>query len=369
MAIAVTPPAPTTAAQNVYAGCLIVPDDSIYNTPIDTLAVHPDSAAWIAQSLMVGSVGVSFGESWGVNLVDNSVTPTAMTFHYTTAKNGILYPLLTGNNRTRETGSYTTDGNNDHHMITLNRQNCHWYETYQDNLTGSVVPTPAPYAASGWDYLGTSYTQPADGTTDAAGLPLMPLTVHLSEMQAGAIHHAMRFTSCQGCISHLALWPATGSTAYSEFSAPMGSRWRLKASYDDSKLSAKARIITTALKTYGMFLSDIGGISQVQISQDINLDPSARAAFNEVATANITQDAFEIVDESSLMISPDSHQAQGGTPTSTPVLVGTTSPVFYPQSGTSYQLPSWVNGSSDQIVVWSLVSGAGAVTKWPAVKK
>jgi hypothetical protein len=351
------------AAQHIYAGCLVAPDDSVFNTPINTLPVHANSAAWIAQSLSVGSVGVSFGESWGVNLVDNSVTPTAMTFHYMTASNGILYPLLTGNNRTRENGSYTTDGNNDHHMITLNRQTCHWYETYQDNLTGSVTPTPAAYAASGWDYLSTSYTQPTDGTTDAAGLPLMPLTVHLSEMQAGAIHHAMRFTSCQGCISHQALWPATGSTAYSDVSAPMGSRWRLKASYDDSKLSAGAQVITTALKTYGMILADIGGMSQIQISQDVNLDPSEMAAFNEVGSAHITQDNFEIVDESGLMISTASHQALGGTPTDTPVLVGTTSPVIYPQAGTSYQLPSWVDGSSDQTVIWSLVSGAGAISQ------
>ena len=285
-----------------------------------------------------------------------------MTFHYTTSKNGALYPLPTGNNRTRENGSYTTDGNNDHHMITLNYQTCHWYETYQDNLTNSVSPAPAPYAASGWDYSGTSYAQPTDGATDAAGLPLMPLTVHLSEMQAGAIHHALRFTSCAGCISHVALWPAIGSTAYSTPSAPMGSRWRLKASYDDSKLSAKARIITTALKIYGMMLSDIGGISQIQTAQDINLNPSIKAAFSEVTSAHITQDQFEIVDESSLMLSSHSHQAKGGTPTSVPVLVGTPSPVIFPQSGMSYQLTSWVNGSSNQNVAWSLVSGAGAVT-------
>ena len=357
-----TLPVPTTAAQNAYAGCLVAPDDSVFNTPVDTLPVHVNSAEWISQSLAIGSVGVSFGGSWDVNLVDNSVTPTAMTFHYTTASNGVLYPLLTGNHRTREGGSYTTDGNNDHHMITLNRQTCHWYETYQDNLTGSVTPTPAPYAASGWDYLGSSYTQPSDGTTDAAGLPLMPLTVHLSEMQAGAIHHAMRFTSCAGCISHVALWPATGSTAYSASSAPMGSRWRLKASYDDSKLSAKARIITTALKTYGMILADIGGISQIQIAQDLNLDPSASAAFGEVGAAKITQDQFEIVDESGLMISANSSQARGGTLSSAPVLVGTTSPVIFPQSGQTYQLPSWVNGSSDQTAVWSMLSGAGSIT-------
>lgn len=360
---AFSPPPPTNPAQNAYAGCLVAPDDSVFNTPIDNLPVHPNSAAWIAQSLSIAPVGVSFGEAWGVNIVDNSVTPSAMTFYYTTANNNKLYPLLKGNNRTRETGAVTSAAtNNDHHMITLNRQTCHWYETYNDNLTESVTPEPAPYATSGWDYLGTSYTQPTDGTTDAAGLPLMPLTVHLSEMQAGAIHHAMRFTTCAGCVSGGFLWPATGSTGYSASSAPMGSRWRLKASYDDSHLSPKARIITTALKSYGMILADRGGISQVQVAQDITLDPSASAAFGEVAGANITQSDFEVVDESSLMLSANSSQAKGGTPTSAPVLPGTPSPVLFVQAGTSYQLTSWVNGASDQTVLWSLASGAGSVT-------
>jgi len=436
-----TPPASTETAQNAYAGCLVAANDSIFNTPITALPVHANSPLWIAQSLAIAKVGVTFGEAWDVNLVDNSVAPTPMTFRYTPNSNGVRYPLIKGNARTREGGAVTSDGNNDHHMITLNRQTCHWYETYQDYWT-SLTPPIGFSAQSGWDYLGTSYAQPTNGTTDAAGLPLMPLTIHLSEMQAGAIRHAMRFTSCAGCISNDVLWPATYSTAYAPTAAPMGSRWRLKASYSADGIvsvtipaypnnglynsgtqptvavtgcniapvltvnegynyvssvtvnnpgsgcvnpvvvwsggsgsvhippvgatanmhSPGALVILTALKQYGMILADIGGISQVQIAQDVNLDPSASAAFVEVGAAKITQDQFEIVDEASLMLSVNSSQARFAPPANQPVLVGVPSPVIYPQAGMSYQLQSWVNGSTNQSVNWTLLSGSGSVT-------
>ena len=137
-------------------------------------------------------------------------------------------------NKKRETGSFSTDGNNDHHVLTVNHQTCRFYETYQDG-------DPDPYCAtctanSGWSYASTSYAQPASpdsggGTTDAAGLPLSPLTLHLSEIQAGAVNHALRFTSCLGCISGTGIWPAVGSTGGQLGAPPMGARFRLKARF------------------------------------------------------------------------------------------------------------------------------------------
>src|ERR1035441_8831128 len=113
-----TLPASTEIAQNAYAGCLVAPNDSIFNAPITSLPVHASSAFWIAQSLAIAKVGVTFGEAWDVNVVDNSVAPTPMTFRYTPNSNGVRYPLIKGNARTREGGAVTSDGNNDHHMIT-----------------------------------------------------------------------------------------------------------------------------------------------------------------------------------------------------------------------------------------------------------
>lgn len=380
--------APSVKAQNSVAGCQVLPADSVYSTPVDKLPVHEKSAAWIEQSMKVAPVAVAFGEAWGHNIVDNSLPPTRMTFYYTKLRDGAMYQILSGSNRNRETGALTTDGGNDHHMITVNRQTCRFYETYHDYTTG--LSPEAPYKAnSGYDYTSASYEQPkgqeGGGSTDAAGLPLMPLTVHLSEWEAGKIDHALRFTSCAGCISSPALWPAVGSTAATPGAAPMGSRWRLKSSFKISSFSPKAKVILTALQQYGMILADVGGLQQVQVDDDINLDPELNAALGEIQRGHIVQSNFDIVDESSFMVSTassrvnpengfvkppnfvqiDGVDAKGKKVlipvTVQPILVGTPHEVLYVQAGTSYQIPSWVNNNTDQQVTWSLVSGPGSI--------
>lgn len=370
------------AGANNIGGCEVLPLDSVFTTRIDTLPVHASSAQWIAQSVKVASVAISIGQSWGVNIVDNTVTPTLMSFYYTTLRNGSYYPLLTGNARTREGGSITTDGGTDHHMVTVNRESCHFYETYHDYLTGYDA-SQAYNANSGYDYTSSTYSQPVSasggGTTDAAGLPLTPLTVHLSELQAGVINHALRFTSCAGCISSTPMWPAVGSTASVSTAAPMGSRWRLKSTFDTSTFSMETQTILIALQHYGMMLADIGGINQIQFDQDTNLDPNMPSVQAELQAAGVSQSDFDIIDESSLMVSPGSSQALGTNSSILtgsdskgnmitvpiavqPILIGVSTPVIYPQAGTSYTLPSWVNGTSNQNVNWTLTSGVGSVT-------
>lgn len=380
----VTYSAPALRAQNSVAGCQVLPSDSVYTTPVDKLPVHSQSAAWIAQSLGVSPVGIRFGESWGHNIVDNKLVPTTMKFYYSTGLNGAQYQLLGGNNRNRETGAIATDGGNDHHMVTINHETCHFYETYHDYLSGLES---SPFTAnSGYDYLSSRYDQPTDATTDAAGLPLLPLTVHLSEFESGAINHALRFTSCVGCISSPALWPALGSTANTPGAAPMGSRWRLKASFDISHFSPKAQVVLAALQKYGMILADIGSMQDVQVDDDINQDVTLAGALGEIAGARITQDQLEVVDESSFVTSPKSSRvnpsngfnpppnyvvlngvdASGNTLTIPisiqPVLVGTPNEWLTIQAGTSYQIPAWVNNAASQAVTWAVTSGPGVIS-------
>src|SRR5206468_2384613 len=113
----------------------------------------------------------------------------------------------------------------------------------------------------------------------------------------------LRFTSCAGCINAPALWPAVGSTAATPGAAPMGSRWRLKASFDISRFSPNAQVVLKALQQYGMILADIGMMQQVQVDDDVNQDPALAGALGEISGGQITQDKFEIVDESSFMVS------------------------------------------------------------------
>lgn len=386
----VTYSAPSVKAENSIAGCQILPADTVYSTPIDKLPVHANSGEWIEHVLKIGAVGLTFGEAWGQNIVDNSLPPSTMTFYYSKMRNGAKFQLLSGNDRNREGGALTTDGGADHHMITINRQTCRFYETYHDYATG--LSPNSPYTAnSGYEYTASTYSQPigaaGGGTTDAAGLPLLPLTVHFSEWEAGAIHHALRFTSCVGCISSPPLWPAVGSSAATPGAPPMGSRWRLKSSFDTSRFSPKARVILAALQKYGMFLADVGGMQQVQVDDDINYDPALNAALGEIQGAHITQASFDIVDESSFIVSPASSRVNPTngyvTPANfaqlngvdrkghkisvpisiQPVLVGVPQEALLIQAGTPYQLKAWVNNASSQAVKWTLTSGPGTVSE------
>jgi len=85
----------------------------------------------------------------------------------------------------------------------------------------------------------------------------------------------------------------------------MGQRFRLKAGVDLSGFSPQVRVILTALKEYGMILSDNGGNWYVSGSVDSRWSGTLPA---EMATLHGSD--FEAVDVSGLMISSDSAQAK-----------------------------------------------------------
>jgi hypothetical protein len=97
-------------------------------------------------------------------------------------------------------------------------------------------------------------------SADAAGLPIMPGLVKLSEVQAGLITHAIRVTfnnSQQGYIP-----PAThaaGSQPLGGSYPPMGLRLRLKSSVSLAAYKGRASLpILTAMQTYGVIIADNG---------------------------------------------------------------------------------------------------------------
>ncbi len=351
----------TVRPQNSFAGCQIGENSSVFNTPIDQLPVHAKSSVWISN---IATAPLTIGPAWGVNVVDNSTPARKLKFHYTPDEDHKLFQIPQGIDRRRETGALTTDSNNDHHVIAINRETCHVYETYQDGIPGDGWN-----AASGYEYSSTSHAQP-QATTDAAGLPLLPLLLHLSEVNAGAVNHALRFTSCTGCIgSETYFWPATtpnGSTAPNR--PPMGTRLRLAAGFDISKFSPKAQVILTGLKKYGMFLADNGMSLQVQTSNDCNLDPTVGAALAEISGARIAASNFEVVDMSHLKVSNSSNLAKSaglakGASEAVGAIVGVADPVLVFQAGApALPLIAWVNQASNRAVTWVQTSGPGQIT-------
>lgn len=255
------------------AGCPVFPADNIWNVPVDTLPLDPNSDAYIA----------------------------------TIGANAYLHP---------DPGPYPIppdppieggpDSDGDRHVLIVERDNCILYELYD----AWPQPDGSWEAGSGATFdLNSHALRPAGWTSaDAAGLPILAGLVRYDEVASGEIRHAIRVTAPQTRREYI--WPArhyASSLTGSQY-PPMGQRFRLKADFDISGFSPEVQVILRALKKYGMMLADNGA------SWFISGHPDERWN-NDVLVSQLHQvkgSNFEAVDVSSLMVNPNSGQAGGG---------------------------------------------------------
>src|SRR6202022_1238050 len=85
---------------------------------------------------------------------------------------------------------------------------------------------------------------------------------------------------------------------------PMGARFRLSAGFNISGYSPQAQVVLRAMQHYGLILADNGSNWYFGGTADSSWPSSL---VDELKT--IPASAFDAVDESSLMVSPDSGQA------------------------------------------------------------
>ena len=125
-------------------------------------------------------------------------------------------------------------------------------------------------------------------------------------MLARKVEHAIRFTT--DVTDRRYLWPArhhAGSVSNPSY-PPMGARFRLKASYViANSLRGDTKAILQAMKRYGPVLADNGSPWYFQGTADTRWP---EALLDELK--DIPASAFEAVDTSSLMISPNSMQVK-----------------------------------------------------------
>ncbi|HEY1587859.1 MAG TPA: hypothetical protein VGH63_19300, partial [Polyangia bacterium] len=180
------------------------------------------------------------------------------------------------------------------------------YEMYQADITGGMA-TGGTFTGNClviWDLTKDYWANPStvgasfsrgDGCNgaDAADLPMATLILKTSEIQAGVINHAMRFTIPNDRIrADVYLHPAThlGGPTGGATTLPYGARIRLKASFDDSTLpSDAARVVSAALKKYGMFVAD-GGNPYISATDDI------ASVLAPTAIGSMQPSDFEMVD-------------------------------------------------------------------------
>jgi hypothetical protein len=369
-------------------GCQIGAPDSIFNTRVDNLPIHQRSAAWMAA---LPQQGISLDPSWGVNVIDNQTPSEKLVFNYTPTYNNMPFQIPAWPNLKRESGVFSDPRTDvDRHILAVNQQTCQVYEIYNNypaGTLGSQPPASTYTAQSGWQYNSVSYSLPTDGATDAAGMPLAPTTLDLDDIRSGVIRHAMRVTFSNGYIFPSFLWPAT-THAGAWGTVPYGTRFRLKAGFNISAFSATARIILTALKQYGMIISDGGANWDIVTATDLTEDRAVLAAMAEIANARGTLNAgqFEIVDESALMVNPFSSRVAYNngyvTPSAYAIVIandGVNPPVSVPialqgtglnapegggiwiQSGVSKALSVFSGGAANPAVRWSMSPALGTL--------
>jgi hypothetical protein len=306
LTLAAAQPAEGAARAIPGTPCAAFPTDSVWHADIRSLPVHPRSGQWLAHMSPTRKVHPDFGPSYGAQPVPYGIPVTVVAgthskvgvhFDYASESDKGPYPL--GSDTKIEGGS---SAQGDRHAVIIDKSTCRLYETFATRRSGTSW-----YAGSGaiWNLKSNTLRPRGWTSADAAGLPILPGLLRYDEVAAGTVDHAIRFTTDK--TNRAYLWPArhqAGSVSDASY-PPMGSRFRLKAGYSLSGLRPDTQTVLRAMKTYGLILADNGSPWYFQGTSD-NRWPSGLLD----QLKRVPASAFEAVDESRLMTSPDSGAAR-----------------------------------------------------------
>ncbi len=302
---AAQPLAAQPAMPGNIGGCPMFPADNIWNRDISDLPGNPNSPYLASIGLSTGlhpdfGSGLYNGEPMGIPYiaVPSSQPLVPITFEYAAESDPGPYPFPP--NVPIEGGPNSTG---DRHALVVQSGVCKLYETFATYPDGHGGWTAGSGAM--WN-LNSNALRPDTWTSaDAAGLPILPGLVRYDEVAAGAINHALRFTVDSSQRAYV--WPARhyASSDTNPALPPMGLRVRLKASVDISGYPPDVQVILTALKHYGMIVADNGSSWFISGTQDDRWNNDTLHTIGGIHGSD-----FEVVDESSLMIDPNSGQAR-----------------------------------------------------------
>jgi hypothetical protein len=279
------------------------PPDNIWNRNISALPTHTLSNNYITSIGLNDPVHPDFGSGlWnggpiGIPFVGVLGDQERVPIHYTEYPDESDPGPFPINPNAPIEGGPNSEG--DRHVLVVNTDDCTLYELYH----AYPQPDGSWNAGSGAKFdLSSHALRPAGWTSaDAAGLPILPGLVRYDEVASGTINHALRFTAPRTQRAYL--WPARhfASSSTDPNLPPMGLRVRLKASVNISGYPAEVRAILQALKSYGMFLADNGSPWFISGAPDERWNNDTLRALRNLRGAD-----FEAIDQSSLMIDPNS---------------------------------------------------------------
>lgn len=375
-------------AKNQTGPCQLFPNNHIFNTRVDSLPVHTQSAGWIT-SIARYNARISYDAAMPLNYVADDTPTVSHTFRYTPQNNGGGFWLPPLKDRSFQNGEYIP-AYADKHLLMIHPRTCDVQEVYNPYSVDRPAPANCANctAASGAKY-GSMQFDLLRGATDAAGLPIYTTTLRVEEIEralatGGSINHMIRVTLANALIAQAHVWPATAH-AYpygSETAIPYGAIFRLKASYTHPSKNPVTQLLVRQMKEHGLIVAD-GGISlALAIDNNVQLPEQIRAAIDEIRLSAITAGNLEAVDQSSLMIGPDTGEVRRDNPyvvpddfavviatdpatgqsTRTPVAlrgvtVGVPRVREHIQAGAApKRLTAWVNGVANTGVTWQMTS-------------
>jgi hypothetical protein len=284
-------------------GCPVFPANNVWHADVSALPVHPRSALWLATSGgaavklhpdfgWAGGTAAPYGIPYDIVGATYPRVPVALT--YADESDPGPYPL--GPDTTIEGGQ---DATGDRHALVVDADACVLYETWDTHYDPA-----GSHAGSGAVFdLRSNAVRPAGWTSaDAAGLPVLPGLLRLDEVRVGNVDHAIRFTLSKTDRSYV--WPArhqAGVGPGNGLLPPMGAWFRLKASYDTSAFGPDTRVVLAAMKKHGMIVADNGSDWFFSGSAEYDWPDQLVAELKQVPAS-----AFEAVDATPLMVSPDS---------------------------------------------------------------
>ena len=280
----------------------LLPAETFYYRTVGDLQVSPDSGRWIRAlgSLPLGlglSNHVFDGVVYGMpfNLVDRS-TPredVAIILWPDTSFRG-PYPI-TDPAYIQSMPGYSYD----QHYIGVDTEQGEMWELL------AVRRWFGRWRADSGAHVDLRSSRYPDGSTTAAGLPVLPGTLTYDEVASGQVAHVL---SVAGEISRRDsfIWPARGTDGQSDDpdAPPMGAWLRLRADVPIAELPPQARAVATAMRDYGIVFSDTGPGFALTGTPDRRWDMEDLASLTRLTT-----DDFEVVDASGVVVSADSMAA------------------------------------------------------------
>lgn len=262
------------ASANSLAGCPMFPADGPWNTRVDGLPADARSDEYIRNSGADRNLSTSFRDRRGWGIPINVVRRTQKAVRIPRTHDWIAagrYPIPRAPRVQRPSDS---------HMLILQQGTCRLFELYGAHRVGGEWRAKQ---ATIWD---TRKNQVLPGnvvSAVAAGTPMAAGLLNVADARRSEIKHALNFTLPE--IQRGWVYPASHTDGRIEDAGylPMGARIRLKASVRTDHLPRQARIIATAMKRYGLILTDTSGTPDGRDYDGFEIQGSDSRHWNERA--------------------------------------------------------------------------------------